>query len=111
MANELALDDAGHVVPLMPLLAAGGRKLAFTGTSARTAELPIGDRVGAFVSVKTTEDCYIEVGDETVVATTTTSHFLEAGERRDFAMKPTTRYIAAIRDTTDGELRISLLGE
>lgn len=109
MTNRIAIDDQGVAVPLMALLAAGGVKVAFTGTTARSTELVAGDRTGAFVSLLADQDCYIEVGDSTVEANTTTSHFLAAGERRDIYVPAATLYIAAIQASAGGTLYISQL--
>lgn len=107
MSNKIARDDPGNLVPVMGLLSAGGQAVAYTATSARSTALTAGDRTGAFASVYATTDCFIEVGDSSVTANTTTSHFLAAGERRDLYFPTASLYVAAIQASAGGTLYVS----
>lgn len=106
MTNRVAQDDEGRPVQVMALGEA--LTVAIASTSTRSTELSGGDRTGAFVSIYATAGCYLAVGDDTIEATTD-DHYIEPGARRDFYVPAATLYLAVIRESGDGELRVSTL--
>ncbi len=96
-------------VDVLPILG-DARQLAVTGSSARTT-LSSGVR-RLSISAK---GCAMRfaVGDGTVTASTTTSHYLQQDERIEFTLPPTeATHIAAVADggSGTGSLEITELG-
>ena len=106
--TTLPEDSAGNPIPCLGVLPAGGKKVTVTNATARTATDFKKDT--QVVSLYATEDMYIEFGDATVAALTTTSFFLAKGIYKDFAVNDRNENkmlrVAAIRATADGVLYV-----
>lgn len=79
--QRLAIDDEGRTVQLMALDTA--LTVAIAATATLSAALPVGDRVGVYVSVWGDVPCHLKAGNAAVVATTS-DHRIEADARREF---------------------------
>jgi hypothetical protein len=103
-------DDANAPIPVLALRPGGGQQIAITAVSARSASVASHVRV---VTLFATEDAFIEIGDATVTANSSNSHFLPAGIPYDISLgsetvtKENPRYLAVIRLDTDGILYLS----
>lgn len=99
-------DKNSSPIPILSYTRGSGtHKITTSGTSARNAT-PF---VTTVVSIFATEDCYIEIGDNTVVATTS-RHFIPKGIYLDIDLSDGNAvgtYIAAIQSTAGGTLHIS----
>lgn len=104
--QRLAIDDEGNRVQLMALGSA--LTVAIASTATLSAELPVGDRIGVFVSIWASAACHLALGDATVVATTA-DHRIEAETRREFYVPRDTPYLSTIRAAGDGTLYVSTL--
>ena len=101
------IDDNNYAIPILPLKAGSGQKVTIGAASARSTAVTT-----QAVTLHANCNCYVEVGDSTVVASTSTSHYLPELQTYDIATgilfgAPDTRHIAVIRDTADGVLFIS----
>ena len=106
--TTLPEDSAGNPIPCLGVLPAGGQKVAVTAASARTAvDFKKDTQV---VSLYATEGMYLEFGDATVTALTTTSFFFAKGIYKDIAVNDRNENkmlrVAAIRATADGVLYV-----
>lgn len=81
--------------------------VAFTTSSARTTAGVDGQT--RQVAVYASEDCTYNFGDSTVVATATDGTFLPAGNQHFMKIRGG-QYVAAIGETTSGNLKVSELG-
>jgi hypothetical protein len=103
-------DDANAPIPVLGLRPSGGQSVSISGTSARSTELNSHIRV---VTLFSDTDCFIETGDSSVTASTSTSHFLPASTLFDLSLGSETnasdgnKFIAAITSSGTGTLRIS----
>ena len=103
-------DDANAPIPVLALRPNGGQQINIGSTSARSAAVHGSVRV---VTLYATVDALIEIGDETVVANSSSSHFLPAGLPYDISLGAETRpsdnarYIACIQASESGTLYIS----
>lgn len=103
-------DDANAPIPVLALRPNGGQSISITSASARSAAVAPSVRV---VTLYSTVDTFIEVGDDSVVANASTSHFLPAGLPYDISLGAETRpsdnprYIAGIQVSDPGTLYIS----
>lgn len=88
-----------------PVAILGGQTHAipFTGTSARNAT-PFNTRTRVLSAMIADQNCYIEAGDSTVVATTS-STYLAAGAVYSFGIDSDITHIAVIQATAGGTLR------
>ena len=101
------IDDNNYAIPILPLKAGSGQKVTIGAASARSAAVTT-----QAVTLHANCNCFVEVGDSTVIASTSTSHYLPELQTYDIATgilfgAPDTRHIAVIRDTADGVLFIS----
>ena len=101
------IDDNNYAIPILPLKAAGGQKVSIAAASARSTAVTT-----QAVTLHANCNCYVEIGDSTVVASTSTSHYLPELQTYDVSTgiqfgSPGTKYVAVIRDTADGVLFIS----
>tara|TARA_B100001093_G_scaffold481380_1_gene512062 strand:+ start:361 stop:690 length:330 start_codon:yes stop_codon:yes gene_type:complete len=100
-------DDNNNPIPILPLKAGGGQSVAIGEASARSTAVTT-----QAVTLHATTNCFIEIGDATVVASNTTSHYLPELQTYDVSTSilfgtADTKNIAVIRDTADGVLFIS----
>ena len=104
-------DDANEPIPVLGLRPAGGSKISFNfSTATLSARFANSIRV---ITLYATADCYVEIGDDTVVANKTTSHFVPLGFIYDVALgsqliaSETSKFISVLGDTASGALYIS----
>ena len=76
-------DEANYPIPLLSYKLGGGQHIAIGSTA--TLSSPVGSHTRV-ISLYATTDCYFEVGDATVVADLSTSHFLPTGVYLDISM-------------------------
>ena len=101
------IDDNNYAIPILPLKAGSGQKVTIGAASARSTAVTT-----QAVTLHANCNCFVEVGDSTVSAAASTSHYLPELQTDDIATgilfgAPDTRHIAVIRDTADGVLFIS----
>jgi len=103
-------DDANAPIPVLALRPGGGQQIAVDASSARSAAVHPSVRV---VTLYSSVDAFIEIGDEDVIASTATSHFLPAGLPYDISLGAETRpsdnprYVACIALSEAGTLYLS----
>lgn len=101
-------DENNNAIPILPLKPSGGQKVTVAAGSARSTAVTT-----QAITVHATANCFIEIGDSTVVASVTTSHYLPELQTYDLGTgiafgAADERYIATRRaDAIDGELFIS----
>ena len=100
-------DDNNNPIPILPLKASGGQKVSIAAASARSTAVTT-----QAVTLHATANCFVEIGDSTVTASTSTSHYLPELQTYDISTgilfgTSDTVYVAVIRDTADGVLFIS----
>ena len=66
-------DDANVAIPVLSLKPGGGQQLTSSGTSARSSAFSKTTRV---ITVYAEEDIFVEIGDSTVTANQSTSHYI-----------------------------------
>ena len=100
---ELPKDIRGGFAQALKPIPGEGQTLSVTSTSVQSADFELDTKV---ISVYSTTDCFIEVGDTNVVATNAdqflpanTFMFISVADLSDVA-------IAAIRSTADGTLYV-----
>lgn len=102
-------DDGNDPIPVLGFRRNGGQELEISSSSTRSSAFAPSVRV---VSLYSTADCKFEVGDSTVEANLTTSHFLPNGVYIDVSLGFETvasdnyKYIAVI-GSAGGALHIS----
>lgn len=107
-------DDANAPIPVLALRTGGGQQISVTDSSARSAA--VADRVRV-VTVYSTVNAFIEIGDNTVSSNTVSSHFLPAGLPYDISLGDETisrnnpRFIAVIKASSDDEDGVLYLSE
>ena len=104
-------DDANEPIPVLGLQPAGGSRINFNASSASlSTQFAASIRV---ITLYATADCYVEVGDATVQANNSTSHFVPSGFLYDIALgselisSETSKYISTIGAVASGVLHIS----
>ena len=101
-------DDNNNPIPILPLKASGGQSVAVGAGSARSTGVTT-----QAVTLHATANCFVEIGDATVVASVTTSHYLPELQTYDVSTgilfgTADTRHVAVIRaDAQNGTLFIS----
>jgi len=101
-------DDNNNPIPILPFKPGGGQKIAIGAGSIRSTGLNT-----QAVTLHATANCFFEVGDATVVASTTTSHYLPELQTYDvgtgIAFGESDIIFVSVRraDAIDGELFIS----
>ena len=100
-------DDNNNPIPILPLKASGGQKVTIGAASARSTAVST-----QAVTLHANCNCFVEIGDSTVTASASTSHYLPELQTYDVATgilfgTVDTKHIAVIRDTADGVLFIS----
>jgi hypothetical protein len=97
------LGPRGTSATPVAILGGATHAISFTATSARNAT-PFNSKTRILAAMVADQNCYIEAGDSTVVATTS-STYLAAGAVYSFGIDSNITHIAVIRATTDGTLR------
>ena len=102
-------DEANYPIPLLSYKLHGGQNISI-GADA-TLSAPVGSHTRV-VSLYSTVDCFFEIGDASVVANTSNSHFLPMGVYIDVSMgsdnNPTLNYkYVSVICTTSGNLYLS----
>tara|TARA_Y100000356_G_C11145248_1_gene227606 strand:+ start:66 stop:404 length:339 start_codon:yes stop_codon:yes gene_type:complete len=103
-------DDANAPIPVLGLKPGGGQAVSISTTTARSTAISNSIRV---VTLFSDTDCFIETGDSSVTASTSTSHFLPASTLFDLSLGSETvasdndKFVAAITSSGSGTLRIS----
>lgn len=115
--TNLPTDKNENAIPAVSLKPNGAQTIAVSGTTARNATA-FTTRV---ITILATHDMYVELGDDSVEATTTTSHFIKKDIYHDIAIDNnggqawddgradtyTYTHIAAIMASGSGTLYIS----
>jgi hypothetical protein len=102
-------DDANYPIPLLSYKLHGGQIISL-GVEA-VSSTPIGNSTRV-ISLYSTVDCFFEIGDASVTANTSNSHFLPMGVYIDVSMGSDTnpilnyKYVSAIC-ATSGNLYLS----
>ena len=103
-------DDKNAPIPVMSLRPQTGQKINFTDSSQRSTEFAPSTRV---ITVFATKNVFVELGDSSVTANQTNSHFLGANIPYDLSLgddtisSETFKFLAVVRDSEDGVLHIS----
>ena len=103
-------DDGNDPIPVLGLRPNGGYQVPFTASSNTSPAIAGSVRV---VTLYSTQDCFIETGDASVVASISTSHFLPASIPYDISLGAETvasendRYVAVIAASDSGTLYLS----
>ena len=101
-------DDNNNPIPILPFKAGGGQSVAIGAGSLRSTAVTT-----QAVTLHATANCFVEIGDATVVASAITSHYLPELQTYDVSTSilfgtADTRHVAVIRaDAQDGTLFIS----
>jgi len=100
-------DENNNAIPILPLKPGGGQKVTIAAASARSTAVAT-----QAVTLHANCNCFVEIGDSTVIASTSTSHYLPELQTYDIGTgiafgAADTRHVAVIRDTADGVLYIS----
>ena len=101
-------DDNNNPIPILPLKASGGQSVTIGAASARSTAVTT-----QAVTLHATANCFVEIGDSTVIASVTTSHYLPELQTYDVSTSilfgtADTRHVAVIRaDAQNGTLFIS----
>lgn len=102
-------DDANAPIPVLSFRYNKGHQVPFSATANLSSAFSSSVNV---VTLYTTEDCFIEVGSNTIVANTSNSHFIPSGMVYDISLdtisfaEDNTKYISVVAATT-GILYIS----
>lgn len=104
-------DDSNYPIPLLSFRPHSAQHISFTaGSATLSATFSPSVRV---ISLFCTEDCYIELGDASIQADSTTSHFIPTGIYLDISLGSETdarqnyKYLSVIGASTSGVLHIS----
>ena len=101
-------DENNNAIPILPLKPSGGQKVTIAAGSARSTAVTT-----QAITVHATANCFIEIGDSTVIANGLTSHYIPELQTYDIGTgiafgAADTRHVAVIRaDAIDGDLYIS----
>jgi len=101
-------DDSNDPIPVLGYRPSAAQQITTSGSSQRTTAFSSATSV---VSIFCTADCHIEIGDDTVEASTS-SHFIPASNYIDLAVKTdlndtSQKYLAVIQSTTSGTFHVS----
>lgn len=103
-------DDGNATIPVLSYRPHRGQSVLYTTVAARSAKLSDSVRV---VSVYATDSCFIELGNATVQADVSTSHFIPGGMYMDISLGSETdarqnaKYISVISEGNEGILYVS----
>jgi len=101
-------DENNNAIPILPLKPGGGQSVAITAASARSTAITT-----QAITLHATANCFVEIGDSTVIANGLTSHYIPELQTYDIGTgiafgAADTRHVAVIRaDTQNGTLFIS----
>jgi hypothetical protein len=101
-------DENNNAIPILPLNPGGGQKVTVSGASARSTAITT-----QAITLHATANCFVEIGDSTVIANGLTSHYIPELQTYDIGTgiafgAADTRHVAVIRaDAIDGDLYIS----
>ena len=102
------IDDNNYAIPILPLKSGGGQSVTIGAASLRSTGVTT-----QAVTLHATANCFVEIGDATVDASVTTSHYLPELQTYDVSTSilfgtADTRHVAVIRaDAQNGTLFIS----
>jgi hypothetical protein len=102
-------DDANAPIPVLGLRPKSGQQIAISGTAALSGAFHPSTRV---ITVYTTQDCFIELGNAATVANTVNSHIIPSSFVFDLALSPDlvqtgeTRYLSVV-GSSGGTLYVS----
>ena len=101
-------DDSNDPIPVLGYRPGAAQQITTSASSQRTTAF---SQATSVISIFCTADCFIEVGDSTVVATTG-AHFIPASVYIDLGIRAdlsdrTERHLAVIQSTASGTLHIS----
>lgn len=103
-------DDSNYPIPVLSYRYNTGQQITLSGGSTQSTEFARHTRV---ISLYATTDCFFEVGNETVIANLSNSHFLPAGIYIDISLGADTnaalnaKFLAAISAGGEGTLYVS----
>jgi len=104
-------DDSNYPIPLLSFRPHRAQPISFTVSSATLSDsFSASVRV---ISIYATEDCYIELGDNSIVATSADSHFIPAGIYLDVSLgsendaRYNYKYLSVLGATASGVLHVS----
>jgi hypothetical protein len=97
------LGPRGTSATPVAILGGATHAISFTGTSARNTTA-FDSKTRVLAGMVADQNCYIEAGDSTVVATTS-STYLASGAVYSFGIDSNITHVAVIRATADGTLR------
>jgi hypothetical protein len=102
-------DDANESIPVLSLKLNGAQQIASSGASARSTAFSETTRV---ITVYSTQDIFAEIGDSSVEANQSTSHFIPASVPYDLGLgtdinQREQRYLAVIQVSTGGTVYVS----
>ena len=102
-------DDANVSIPVLSLKPNGGQQIVSSGASARSTAFAETTRV---ITVYSTQDVFVEIGDSSVEANQSTSHFVPSGVPYDLGLgtdinQREERFLAVIQVSTGGTVYVS----
>ena len=102
-------DDANVAIPVLSLRPGGGQQLTASGTSVRSSAFSKTTRV---ITVYAEEDIFVEIGDSSVTANQSTSHYIPSGIPYDLSLgtdfdERELRFLAVIQVSTGGTVYVS----
>lgn len=103
-------DDGNAAIPVLSYRPNRGQRIAYTTAPARSARLSDSVRV---VSIYATDSCFIEIGDSSVEANSSNSHFIPGGFYMDISLGAETdprnnaKYISVVSESNEGTLYLS----
>ena len=108
MTTLMPQDGDRHPIPALSLLDGGAHSISVSSTSAKNSTAF--DAATRVISLYSTVDIYVKLGDSSVTATIS-DHFFPAGVYYDIAIgggkRTQNAYLAALRVSSDGTLYIS----
>ena len=102
-------DDANVAIPVLSLKPGGGQQLTASGSSVRSSAFSKTTRV---ITVYAEEDIFVEIGDSTVTANQSTSHYIPGTVPYDLSLgtdfdEREDRFLAVIQVSTGGTVYVS----
>jgi hypothetical protein len=103
-------DDGNAAIPVLSYRPQRGQRVVFTTAPARSAEFSPSVRV---VSIYATDSCFIELGNASVVANASSSHFIPGGFYMDISLgsdndaRASAKYISVVSENNEGTLYVS----
>ena len=102
-------DDANVAIPVLSLKFNGGQRITSGSDSARSTAFGETTRV---ITVYAEEDIYVEIGDSSVTANQSTSHYIPSGIPYDLSLgtdlnEREARFLAVIQVTASGTVYVS----